>query len=218
MPDRRPVLKDSVYRRLVHRVHDVADVLIEQAQSGEHPEDAILLFKYFIAQTDRGVPVDPRVNSYIAAGLSDAIRRLPAGGNAAAIDAFILLGLIRPKAGRPAGSGGKFSKESLAEMKHDIAHKLAVGLKHVKIKEQIASSFDCSEEAVGSALREIVRRAAEAVTRADENASKTTTADEQAPAGAWLDDIDCYALELGVTRQIVEAIGRRRLARNELER
>ncbi len=217
MSDKRPQLQDSVYQRLVRRVHDVADVLIEQAQTGKHPKDAIVLFQYFIAQTDRGAPVDPRVNSYIAAALAEAIRRLPMGGKAAAVDAFILLGLIRGEGGRPVGSGGKFTKDWREEMNHFIARRLAAGVKHIRIEGEVANEFDCSEDHIRDELREIVRRSKEAVGRAGESASKENTENEQASVGEWLDDVDRYALELGVTREIVEAIGRGRLPRDAIK-
>lgn len=217
--------KDTLRARFIRHVHDVADTMIEQARSGEHPDVAVLLLRYFVWQVRNLAPVDPRVNAYIADALAEAIRRLPAGSNASSTDAFIMLGLVRAKGGRPRGSGLTSGRDGRAEMDQDIARMLAAGRKQIDIKSDLAGRYDCSEETVGNRLREIVDRASQAVAATEQavvepseaaNTSGDAVLNEQTIVGKWLDPTDCHALELGVERQVVEIIGRRRLTRRTL--
>lgn len=206
-PRKRP---DPPRDRLNRLVHDCADEMIAQARTGEHPEVALQLLSYFIGRVFAKEPIDHRVSTYVAEALKEAVHRHAAGTSIAATETFIVLGLVRPRGGRPRGSGGKFTESAIVQMKQEIAHMLAAGEKHVTIQTRLAEEYDCDEDTVREKLREVNRRAVSAVSEGDRSRhDKDSFPGPDDFVGNWLDPVDQFAGELGVERAIVEAIARR---------
>jgi hypothetical protein len=185
--------------RFVRHVHDAAELLIEGARTGDHPDDALRLLAYFVMQVQAKESVDPRVLAYLADALADAIRVFPEGASTAANAAFSKLGLIRGREGRPGGAA-RLSEDENAELTQCIAHQLAAGEKHAKIQAEMANRYGCSEETIRKKVREICTRAGQVVS--------TRTEVINPLVGVLLDAIDQYAVEIGVDREIIEKIGR----------
>lgn len=202
--------RPSSIDRAVRVVEDCAEEMIEQATTGRSPEVALRLLGYFMHQVSAQQRIDHRVLAYVAEALKEAVQRLPAGGVFAATEAFSALGLVRPKGGRPRGSGGKFTESESVELNHDIARMLAEGARHASIQTELAEPYRCSEDTIRHRLRDLVARAERAVKQAAcACAAEGLDASEQNFVGAWLDPVDQLASELGLDRSTVEAVARR---------
>lgn len=195
--------------RLNRLVHDCADEMIYQARSGKSPEVARQLLEYFVGRAFAGEPIDHRVVIHVAGALNEAIHRYPAGASPST-KTFIALGLTRRGSGRPRGSGGKFTDAEGAELNQEIARLLASNEKQEWIQASLAEAYGCAEQTIRRRLRELIKQIRCAVKKGRDSSKEDRESRHTDPfVGAWLEAIDQCAVELGLDREIVDAVARR---------
>ncbi|MCZ7561366.1 MAG: hypothetical protein M5U30_16025 [Burkholderiaceae bacterium] len=183
--------------------------MIDQARSGEFPEVALRLLDYFISRAVARESIDHRVAIYVAEALKEAIRRRPAGNAFASTETFIALGLTRARSGRPSGSGGKLTDAERAELNQEIARLLASGEKREWIQASLAETYGCSQTTIQRRMRWLIEQIKHAVKQARTSSEGGRQSRHTDPfVGVWLDAVDQCAIDLGLDREIVDAVAR----------